>query len=60
MTWKETLIRYQIRSPVILILTVTGFFDSLKELEKLFIAPKVRQELHETAFVAFAAKGQRE
>ena len=31
-----------------------------KKLEKLFIAPKVRQELHETAFVAFAAKGQRE
>ena len=30
-----------------------------KKLEKLFIAPKVRQELHETAFVAFAAKGQR-
>ena len=29
MTWKETLIRYQIRSLVILILTVTGFFDSL-------------------------------
>ena len=31
-----------------------------KKLEKLFIAPKVRQELHETTFVAFAAKGQRE
>ena len=31
-----------------------------KKLEKLFIAPKVRQELHETAFVAFAAKGQRD
>ena len=31
-----------------------------KKLEKLFIAPKVRQELHETAFVAFATKGQRE
>ena len=29
MTWKETLIRYQIPSLVILILTVTGFFDSL-------------------------------
>ena len=31
-----------------------------KKLEKLFIAPKVRQELHETTFVAFATKGQRE
>ena len=31
-----------------------------KKLKKLFIAPKVRQELHETAFVAFAAKGQRD
>ena len=31
-----------------------------KKLKKLFIAPKVRQELHETTFVAFAAKGQRE
>ena len=30
-----------------------------KKLEKLFIAPKVRQELHEMAFRAFAAKGQR-
>ena len=29
----------------------------IKKLEKLFIAPKVRQDLHETAFVAFAAKG---
>ena len=29
MTWKETLIRYRIPSLVILILTVTGFFDSL-------------------------------
>ena len=30
MTWKEILIRYQIPSLVILILTVMGFFDSLK------------------------------
>ena len=29
MTWKETLIRYRIPSLVILILPVTGFFDSL-------------------------------
>ena len=44
---------------------ISSFFESIilvlnKKLEKLFIAPKVRQELHETTFVAFAAKGQRE
>ena len=36
---------------------VQGFILVLdKKLSKLFIAPKVRQELHETAFVAFCHK----
>ena len=40
---------------------VQGFILVLdKKLSKLFIAPKVRQELHETALWLFAAKGQRE